>query len=312
MMFLWDKSYKLKNFWYYILGSFILILFSTIGQLPMIPFLPSELPSPDADPMDIFKTIPSNLRLFLLLLSFAFVLPGIWLVVKKLHDLPIMSILSSRKKIDLERVLYSFMLWGTVVSAFVFLEYSLNPENYVFNFKVKEFLILAVIAILFIPIQTSVEEIVFRGYLMQGFGHWLNSRFMALFLTSTVFGSLHLANPEITALGYEFVILYITVGFVLGIMTLMDDGLELALGFHAANNLIAALLVTADWTVFQTESILIDISEPSLGITDWITPFIVFPFFLLYLQGSIHGQTGKKNYFLRLDNFNSIFISLLL
>ena len=296
-MFLWDKSYKLKNFWYYILGSFILILFSTIGQLPMIPFLPSELPSPDADPMDIFKTIPSNLRLFLLLLSFAFVLPGIWLVVKKLHDLPIMSILSSRKKIDLERVLYSFMVWGTVVSAFVFLEYSLNPENYVFNFKVKEFLILAVIAILFIPIQTSVEEIVFRGYLMQGFGHWLNSRFMALFLTSTVFGSLHLANPEITALGYEFVILYITVGFVLGIMTLMDDGLELALGFHAANNLIAALLVTADWTVFQTESILIDISEPSLGITDWITPFIVFPILLALFARKYSWTNWKEKLF---------------
>ena len=296
-MFLWDKSYKLKNFWYYILGSFILILFSTIGQLPMIPFLPSELPSPDADPMDIFKTIPSNLRLFLLLLSFAFVLPGIWLVVKKLHDLPIMSILSSRKKIDLERVLYSFMLWGTVVSAFVFLEYSLNPENYVFNFKIKEFLILAVIAILFIPIQTSVEEIVFRGYLMQGFGHWLNSRFMALFLTSTVFGSLHLANPEITALGYEFVILYITVGFVLGIMTLMDDGLELALGFHAANNLIAALLVTADWTVFQTESILIDISEPSLGITDWITPFIVFPILLALFARKYSWTNWKEKLF---------------
>ena len=296
-MFLWDKSYKLKNFWYYILGSFILILFSTIGQLPMIPFLPSELPSPDADPMDIFKTIPSNLRLFLLLLSFAFVLPGIWLVVKKLHDLPIMSILSSRKKIDLERVLYSFMIWGTVVSAFVFLEYSLNPENYVFNFKVKEFLILAVIAILFIPIQTSVEEIVFRGYLMQGFGHWLNSRFMALFLTSTVFGSLHLANPEITALGYEFVILYITVGFVLGIMTLMDDGLELALGFHAANNLIAALLVTADWTVFQTESILIDISEPSLGITDWITPFIVFPILLALFARKYSWTNWKEKLF---------------
>ena len=296
-MFLWDKSYKLKNFWYYILGSFILILFSIIGQLPMIPFLPSELPSPDADPMDIFKTIPSNLRLFLLLLSFAFVVPGIWLVVKKLHDLPIMSVLSSRKKIDLERVLYSFMLWGTVVSAFVFLEYSLNPDNYVFNFKVKEFLILAVLAILFIPIQTSVEEIVFRGYLMQGFGHWLNSRFMALFLTSTVFGSLHLANPEITALGYEFVILYITVGFVLGIMTLMDDGLELALGFHAANNLIAALLVTADWTVFQTESILIDISEPSLGITDWITPFIVFPILLALFARKYSWTNWKEKLF---------------
>ena len=279
-MFLFDKSYRLKNFGYYILGSFILIFFSFIGQLPMIPFFPTELPSPDANPVDIFKSIPSNLRLFLLLLSFVAVVPGIWLVVNKLHDLPIMSILSSRKKIDLERVMYSFMLWGSIVSAFVFIEYSLSPESYEINFKLKEFLILAVIAILFIPIQTSVEEIVFRGYLMQGFGHWLNSRFMALFLSSLVFGSLHLANPEITALGYEFIFLYITVGFLLGIMTLMDDGLELALGFHAANNLIAALLVTADWTVFQTESILIDISEPSLGITDFIAPFVVYPILL--------------------------------
>jgi len=276
-MFLWDKSYNLKGFWYYILGSFILIFFSVLGQLPMIPFLPTELPSPNANPMDLFEGIESNLRLFLLLFSFVVVVPGIWLVVMKLHDLPLKSILSSRKNIDYQRVIYSFTLWGTTVVAFVLLEYSLSPESYELNFKVKEFLILSVIAILFVPIQTTVEEVVFRGYLMQGFGHWLNSRFMALFLTSIVFGSLHLANPEITALGYEFIFLYITVGFVLGIITLMDDGLELAIGFHAANNLFAALLVTADWTVFQTESILIDISEPSLGLSDWLAPFIVYP-----------------------------------
>ena len=296
-MFLFDQSYRLKNFWYYILGSFILILFSFIGQLPMIPFLPTELPSPDANPMDLFKSIPSNLRFFLILLSFVAVVPGIWLVVKKLHDPPIMSILSGRKKIDLERVMFSFMLWGSIVSAFVFLEYSLNPESYEINFKLKEFLILAVIAILFIPIQTSVEEIVFRGYLMQGFGHWLNSRFMALFLTSVVFGSMHLANPELTALGYEFIFLYITVGFVLGIMTLMDDGLELAIGFHAANNLIASLLLTADWTVFQTESILIDISEPSLGITDWLAPFIIYPILLAIFARKYSWTNWKEKLF---------------
>lgn len=296
-MFLFDKSYRLKNFGYYILGSFILIFFSFIGQLPMIPFLSAESLSPDSNPMDLFKSIPSNLRLFLLLLSFVAVVPGIWLVVKKLHDLPLMSILSSRKKIDLERVMYSFMLWGSIVSAFVFLEYSLSPEDYEINFKLKEFLILAVIAILFIPIQTSVEEVVFRGYLMQGFGHWLNSRFMALFLTSIVFGSLHLANPEITALGYEFIFLYISVGFLLGIMTLMDDGLELAIGFHAANNLIAALLVTADWTVFQTESILINIAEPSLGITDWIAPLIIYPIILAVFARKYSWSNWKEKLF---------------
>jgi hypothetical protein len=34
----------------------------------------------------------------------------------------------------------------------------------------------------------------------------------------------------------------------------MDEGMELALGFHA-NNTIVALLLTSDWTAFQTNSI---------------------------------------------------------
>jgi hypothetical protein len=32
----------------------------------------------------------------------------------------------------------------------------------------------------------------------------------------------------------------------------MDEGMELALGFHAANNLVSALLFTSDWSAFQT------------------------------------------------------------
>ena len=107
-MFLFDKSYRLKNFGYYILGSFILIFFSFIGQLPMIPFLSAESLSPDANPMDLFKSIPSNLRLFLLLLSFVAVVPGIWLVVKKLHDLPLMSIFFLLDKIDIKGRSWSF------------------------------------------------------------------------------------------------------------------------------------------------------------------------------------------------------------
>ena len=82
-------------------------------------------------------------------------------------------------------------------------------------------------------------------------------------------------------------------------MTLMDDGLELALGFHAANNLIAALLVTADWTVFQTESILIDISEPSLGITDFIAPFVVYPILLAIFARKYSWTNWREKLFSR-------------
>ena len=134
-----------------------------------------------------------------------------------------------------------------------------------------------------IPLQTSFEEYLFRGYLMQGVGVLAKNKWLPLLITSVVFGGLHLANPEVDKLGNIIMIYYIGTGFFLGIMTLMDEGMELALGFHAGNNLIAALLVTADWTVFKTNSVLKDISEPSAGF-DVIAPvLILYPIFLLIM-----------------------------
>ena len=293
-MFLWDKSFRLKGFWYYILGSFLIILFNTFAQIPLLSFASWDSITPDSNPMDIFKDISKNLRFFLLLLTFVLTVPGILLVVNKLHDLPIMSIISKRKKIDYNRILFAFTIAGTIISLSVLIGYYLSPENYELNFKLKEFLILTIIAIIFVPIQTSVEEIVFRGYLMQGFGHWLNSRFMALFLTSTIFGFLHFFNPEINKLGNSFIILYIISSFTFGIMTLMDEGLELAMGFHAGNNLFIALLLTADWTVFNTDSLLIDISDPKIGLTDFIAPLILYPLILLIFSKKYSWSNWKQ------------------
>ena len=59
--------------------------------------------------------------------------------------------------------------------------------------------------------------------------------------------------------------------------------MELALGFHAANNLFTALLVTADWTAFQTHSIYKSIADPtSMSVNEIIVPvFVIFPILLL-------------------------------
>ena len=292
-MFLWDKSYNLKGFWYYILGSFILILFSTIGQIPLLFFVDYDSVTVDTTSVDLLNTIPSNLRLFLLMISFVAVLPGIWLVVKKLHDLPLMSILTGRKNIDYNRILFSFCLWGAIISLMVITGYLISPDNYEINFKLKEFLILLIIAVCLIPIQTSVEEIVFRGYLMQGFGHWFNSRFMALFMSCSVFGILHITNPEVAQLGYGFIFVYFIGSFILGITVLMDDGLELVLGFHAANNIFIALLLTSDWTVLQTESVLKDISDPTFGIYDILTGSILYPS-VIYIFAKKYSWTNWK------------------
>ena len=77
----------------------------------------------------------------------------------------------------------------------------------------------------------------------------------------------------------------------------MDDGLELALGFHAANNLIAALLLTADWTVFQTESILIDISADQVLVLLIGFPFIVYLILLIVFARKYSWTNWKEKLF---------------
>ena len=128
---------------------------------------------------------------------------------------------------------------------------------------------------------------------MQGIGVFVRNKWLPLILTSVIFGSLHFFNPEVTKLGNIIMIYYIGTGFMLGIMTLMDEGMELALGFHAGNNLITALLVTADWTAFQTNSILKDVSEPTAGWNVIIPVFRVYPIFL-YIMGRKYGWSDWK------------------
>ena len=50
---------------------------------------------------------------------------------------------------------------------------------------------------------------------------------------------------------------------------MMDEGLELALGWHYANNLTAALFVTADWTALQTDSIYKFVGEPDVSFSNF-------------------------------------------
>jgi membrane protease YdiL (CAAX protease family) len=215
------------------------------------------------------------------LVPFAIGLGAVFFWVKYVHNQKIRSLTTSRKRVDWKRVFFAFSLWGVITTLFVLIDYNVAPEDYVLNFQLEPFLYLVLIGVLLIPLQTSFEEYFFRGYLMQGIGIAVKNRWLPLIVTSLVFGLLHIANPEVEKLGYGILVYYIGTGFFLGIITLMDEGLELALGFHAANNLITALLVTANWTAFQTDSILIDVSIPALGADVYLPVFVIFPILIV-------------------------------
>ena len=199
-----------------------------------------------------------------LIAVFAVLLLWVFLIQKQ----SFLSLTTGRAKIDFRRVMFSFTVWGGISILLFVIDYLINPQNFQFNFQFWPFISFFIIAIILIPLQTSFEEYFLRGYLMQELAIGTNSKAVALIVTSLIFGLLHLGNPEIEKIGYGVMIFYIGVGFFLGVITLMDDGLELALGFHAANNLVTALLVTSNWTAFQTNSLFIDIN-PDVSVSPW-------------------------------------------
>jgi len=298
-----EQAFKGKhNVWRYILGSIVTIVAMFAGQIPLAVAVVFKIGiNGDFSTMDeatMMSALDSNLTFFFLLLSFAIALGALLFLVKNLHRQSLTQLTTSRKKIDWSRFWFSFGLIVILNVTLILVDFLfISPENYVLNFNLIPFLILTAIAITMVPLQTSFEEYFFRGYLMQGIGIKTGYRWIPLVITSVVFGGLHYWNPEVTQMGDLVMVSYIGTGFMLGIMTLMDEGLELPLGFHAANNLVAALLVTADWTAFNTESILRDVSSPVAGWDVWVSVLVIYPLILLIYAKKYHWENRGNRLF---------------
>ena len=312
-----EQAYKgLHEGWRYVLGVVAVFFgWQLIGAIPLMSALviKNGIGSIATTPNGMAKALGTNTFLFLMLLTFVFGLLFLYVFVKYVHKQTFNSLTTSRKTVDWKRILFSFFLWAIVSAAFIFIDIYSYPDDYILNFNFEKFIILALIGVIMIPIQTSMEEYFMRGYLMQGIGIVAKNKWMPLLITSLLFGLLHILNPEVQKLGYGIMVFYIGTGLLLGIMTLMDEGLELALGFHAANNLTAALLVTAEWTAFTTDSIYKDISNPILGWDILVPVFVVFPILLFIFskkynwtnwKEKLFGSVMAKEEFLALENEN--------
>jgi uncharacterized protein len=219
-----------------------------------------------------------------LVIPLAIMFWGVLLYNKVIQNNSLRIFTTSRPSIDWKRIMTSFTIWGLFLIVTTLISYYTLPGDYVWNFKLDKFLVFLALAIVLIPMQTSFEEYLFRGHLMQGLGLATNTRWVPLLLTSFMFGIMHIANPEVEKLGLIIMFYYIGTGLFLGIITLMDEGMELALGFHAANNLIGALLVTSDWSAFQTHSILKETAEPDAGLQIFMPLVILFILILIFAK----------------------------
>jgi uncharacterized protein len=276
-----------ENFGSYLLTAIFVFFGLLIGNMVVLALVflidPNLVVSPSDNP---FETFDSNTQLIFLMLPFVFALSALMLSIKYIHRRPILTLFTSRPAFDWKRYFFAFALWSGVLGVFLAISIS-TSSNIHWNFKGDTFVMLLLVSLILFPIQTAVEEAFFRGWFLQGTGKRLKHAGLSILISAIFFGLLHGANPEVEKIGYVLFAYYIFSGIFLGILAHLDDGLELGMGYHAANNVFAAVVLTNNWQAFQTDALFIDTAPPSFGWDAILTLILLQPGLLL-LFGKVY------------------------
>jgi membrane protease YdiL (CAAX protease family) len=261
-----ESSFSGKNsFWIYILMfAIILIVSNTIGSFPsIITIAIKSVSNPEilsrllANPNDFSVLgLEPNIGLIMMLSPSIAGLAAFILLVKPLNHRTLKITINGTGKIRWNRFFISAFIWLILAALYFFMNLKLDPANFTLNNKTTSLIVLSVISLLFIPFQAAFEEVLFRGYLMQGFAAMLRNRWFPLVMTSILFGLIHSFNPEVREYGF-FTMMpqYILFGLIFGVITILDDGIEAAMGAHAANNVFICIMVTNESSALQAPAL---------------------------------------------------------
>jgi uncharacterized protein len=281
--------------WRYLL-LFVLSFFGgqVVGGIPLLVVMVYKMASsggaiaPNPENMADLSVygIDQNLGLVLMMLPFLFSLLFLLVLFKPLHKRNYASLFSAKSTVRWRRFFVSAGIWAVFMGIYLMTDYNLNPENFVWNFNTGPFIILCLISFLLIPFQASYEEILFRGYLAQGLTVWTKNRLFVVLVPSLLFGLMHSFNPEINAFGFWLVMpQYVFIGLMFGLMSVFDDGIELAMGAHTANNIFLSILVSSKSSVLQTPSLFVQQTIDPLKDLMWL---IILGFIFLVFLGYLY------------------------
>jgi len=177
------------------------------------------------------------------------------------------------------RVGLGFWVWLGLVGGPVIIAILGQSEAYRFSFNPVTFWPYFLVAIVLLPIQTTAEELFFRGWIIQ----WVAKRAGNVVWLSTLSGVLfaipHLLNPEAVGDIWGAFFGYFSVGFALGWVTVRDRSLEIAIGAHMSNNLFAAVIVGYEGGALPAEAIYVT-DAVEWGSSNLLS-LLVVPLFIL-------------------------------
>jgi membrane protease YdiL (CAAX protease family) len=254
----------------------VLLAANTIGSFPLLvgffiktainPEIAGKLAENPSD-FSVLGFDP-NVGLIMMVVPFVAAIFTFILLVRPLHLRTFKQTINGTNSIRWSRFFISALVWTILSGLYLIIYRGIDPSNFKLNNTSVTLIYLVFIALTLIPFQATFEEVIFRGYLMQGFAFMAGNRWFPLLMTSLFFALMHGLNPEIKEFGF-FTMMpqYLVFGLVFGIVSVLDDGIEVAMGAHTANNIFLCIFVTNSSSALQT---------PALYFQNNVYPWIEF------------------------------------
>ena len=287
-----ESALQGKNaFWRYLI-MFIAVFAATntIGALPLITVIvikglndPAMLNEASDNLMELSAYgIDPNTGLVLMLFPFIIGIVTLYLLIRPLNSRPFINLFNGGGKIRWKKFFSSAFVWLFLMSIYLLFSILADPDNFELNNVSVSLLWLIIIALLLVPFQASFEELLFRGYLMQGAGAWFRNKWMPLLISSLLFGLMHSFNPEIKEFGFWLMMpQYVVFGIVFGLITILDDGIEMAMGAHTVNNIFLSVFLTQESSALQTPALFEQ--QEVYPLTDFLSLFLISGIFILLM-----------------------------
>ncbi|HEU4496506.1 MAG TPA: type II CAAX endopeptidase family protein, partial [Flavobacterium sp.] len=177
-----------------------------------------------------------DLRTFILVACvFGLALLALLFAFHKFHKRPAFSLISTVNRFSWPLYFKGLFVWGGLLfAAALITDYGLF-QNFLNKFNLLHFIILLLAGFISIGIQSFFEEILIRGYWLQGMGLKIKKTVYLVIANGLVFGVLHFGY------GIESFLSSWIFGIAFALIVLRLERIEFAAGAHNANNLVLAL-----------------------------------------------------------------------
>ncbi|MFM8842720.1 MAG: lysostaphin resistance A-like protein [Actinomycetota bacterium] len=249
--------------WRWIVGTLLIVLVwqglglvFTVGAARFFGFDLEVLFSTDDAGIAALRELPPWSAALTILVSYIPLFLVIMVVYRYIVNRPIKRLFTSFERYSWKRTWIGFAAFALITLVFGIGDIVINWDDYTWSWSATKFLPFLLVTLTLLPIQTTSEELLFRGWLQQWLDNGKKKQWTISLVGALLFALPHMANPEVAGNELFFpIISYGSVGFMLAWVTYRDKTLEMAIGAHFANNFLTSLVASTEDSALPTVSL---------------------------------------------------------